>query len=538
MKNYFSRLGRSFIPAVAVMSFFSIVLSVGAALRNPFIVEKIPLLGTTVISDIALILNKMGLVIIDNMAFVFAVSIAFGMTKDRNKKHVAAFSAMIGYLFLLTFSQLSLDMFHLVISPEVSVGDNGMAAISRTMEMKEAMQSYVLGFHVVDMSVVGGIIVGALSGMFTDRYSEVSLPIAFSFYQGNNLPPILTAVACAMIGLLTPFVWPIFGGMIYGAASIVAGMGVIGSFIFGFIERLLIITGLHHVWYSVVHYTAVGGTADICGQTYEGTKAITTAALSCPDFSENLSDITRLWLGQGALPIKLFGIPGALLAIYHTSTNKDRAKAVCIAAAGASIFAGVTEPFEFLFIFLAPPLFLIHAALSGLSFAILDVLNASFLGGTTIFDFFFNGVFQGYKSTWIPELIVGLVMFCAYYGLFKWYIIKFDLQTPGREKFTDEIDEEYEIAAAKMLSQKSDKAEVAAYILENLGGKENIVDFSNCISRLRIEVKDGSLINMEKIDKTPDSLGCVKASDNQVQIIFGMKVGEYTNKFGEVMDNA
>lgn len=538
MKNYFSRLGRSFIPAVAVMSFFSIVLSIGAALRNPFIVEKVPFLATTVVTDFALVLNKMGLVIIDNMPFVFAVSIAFGMTKDRNKKHVAAFSAMIGYLFMLTFSQLGLDMYGMVLSPDVSIGENGMAAIGRTMEMKEAMQNYILGYQVVDMSVVGGILVGTITAYFTDNYSDKSLPIALSFYQGNNLPPILTAIACAGLGLLSPFVWPIFGGMIYGAARIVAGMGVIGSFIFGFVERILIITGLHHVWYSVVHYTAVGGTAEICGQTYEGTKAITTAALSCPGYNENLSDITRLWLGQGALPIKLFGIPGALLAIYHTAGDKNRAKAVCIAAAGASIFAGVTEPFEFMFLFLAPPLFVIHAVLSGLSFAILDIMNASFLGGTTIFDFVFNGIFQGYKSTWIPELVVGIGMFFAYYFIFKTYILKFNIATPGREVFTEEVDEDYEIAAAKMLNQKSDKNEVGRYIIENIGGKDNVVDFSNCISRLRIEVKDGTKINYSLLEKTPDTLGCVRASDTQVQLIFGMKVDEYTKKFGEELDNA
>lgn len=538
MKNYFSRLGRSFIPAVAVMSFFSIVLSIGAALRNPFIVEKVPFLATTVITDFALVLNKMGLVIIDNMPFVFAVSIAFGMTKDRNKKHVAAFSAMIGYLFMLTFSQLGLDMYGMILSPEVSIGENGMAVISRTMEMKEAMQSFVLGYQIVDMSVIGGILVGALAAYFTDNHSDRSLPIALSFYQGNNLPPILTAVACAGIGLLSPFVWPLLGGLIYGAAKVVAGLGVVGSFIFGFVERLLIITGLHHVWYSVVHYTPVGGTAEICGQVYEGTKAITTAALSCPDFSGNLSDVTRLWLGQGALPIKLFGIPGALLAIYHTANDKNRAKAVCIAAAGASIFAGVTEPFEFMFLFLAMPLFLIHAVLSGLSFAILDIVNASFLGGTTVFDFVFNGIFQGYKSTWVPELVVGIGMFFAYYFIFKAYILKFNIATPGREEFTTDVDEDYELAAAKMLNQKSDKNEVARYIIENIGGKDNVADYSNCISRLRIEVKDGSKINYELLEKTPDTLGCVRASDTQVQLIFGMNVDAYTKKFGEELENA
>lgn len=537
MKNYFSRLGRAFIPAVAVMSFFSIVLSIGAVLRNPFILEKLPFLANEIIQSFALLLNESGLVVIENMAIVFACSIAYGMTVTQSKKGIGAFSALIGFLFMLTFNELSLQIFDMVLTPEVITEENTKVVIKQTMEMKEAMQNYILGFHVVDTSVCGGIAVGCIAAAMTNKYHDKTLPLAFSFYQGSHFPPIATAVICGCLGFGTPFVWPIFGGIIYGLATIVASLGAIGSFIFGFVERLLIPTGLHHVWYSVVHYTAVGGSAEICGEVYEGTKAITTAALSCPTYTEDLSEVTRLWLGQGATPIKLFGIPGALLAMYHVADNKSRAKAVCIGAGCASVFAGVTEPFEFMFLFLAPPLFLIHAVLSGLSFMILDLLNASYLGGSTIFDFVFNGILQGNKSTWQPVLMVGIFMFFAYYSIFKWYIIRFNVQTPGRETFTGEVDEEYELSASRLLHQVTPKEEVAKYVLEALGGKSNIVEYSNCISRLRLIVKDGSLVNYEVLEKTPDALGCVKVGSDQYQIIFGVKVSEYASAFEKEYDN-
>lgn len=537
MKNYFSRLGRSFIPAVAVMSFFSIILSFGAVLRNPFIIEKLPFLGGELIQAFALILNESGLVVIENMPFIFAISIAYGMTTNPTKKGIAAFSAVIGFFFMLTFNELCLQIFNQFLTPEVIVEEGTKVAIKQTMEMKESMQNYVLGFHVVDSSVVGGIFVGATAAAVTNKYHNIRLPMAFGFYQGSHFPPILTGILCGVIGFLTPFIWPFLGGFIYGLAGVVAAMGAIGSFLFGFIERLLVPTGLHHVWYSVVHYTPVGGSVEIAGEVYEGTKAITTAALSTPGYTEDLSEVTRLWLGQGATPIKLFGIPGALLAMYHVAHNKTRAKAVCLGAACAAIFAGVTEPFEFMFLFLAPPLFLIHAVLTGLSFMILDLVNASYLGGSTIFDFIFNGILQSEKSTWQPVFVVGVIMFFAYYFIFRWYIVRFDVKTPGREELSEEVDEEYELQATKMMNQNTNRDVVAKYALEALGGKDNIIEYSNCISRLRVIVKNPDIVDFEKLQKTPDSLGCVRAGNDQFQLIFGMKVSEYADAFEEEVIN-
>lgn len=527
LQSYFSMLGRSFLLAVAVMSFFVLLLSLGAVLKNPHFIEAAPFLGSTWIQFIANVLSESGLVVIRFMPLVFAVSIAIGMS-EKGSKELAAFSALVGYLFMITFSGLTMSAFGMVLPPTVAVGDNNLVSIGQTLEMRKAMQTMILGVQTIDTGVLGGVIVGTIAAWATKRYKSQSLPMIFSFYQGKHFPPIATGIIFIFIGIAIPFIWPFIGGGIYNAAELVTGAGVVGSFLFGFIERILIPTGLHHVWYSLAHFTPVGGVKEICGEVFTGTKAITTGALGCGDFSGNLSDITRVWLGQGATPIKVFGIPGALLGIYLAAKNKSRAKVIAISAASASFFAGVTEPFEFLFMFLAPGLFVIHAALTGLSFAILDLVDASYLGGNNIIELFFNGVFQGHKSTWIPVVLVGIAMFFIYLVTFKWYIEKFNVMTPGREPEEDTDDVlQAEIEASKLIRSKTDKNEVAKSLVQYLGGKENIKDYTNCISRLRVFVHDPSLVNKEALKKVPDSLGMSQPSEEEIHIVFGMKVSEY-----------
>lgn len=538
-KVYFSQLGRSFIPAIAVMSFFALLLSIGAVLKNPFIIESLPFLKNGVIQFIALILNQSGLVVITYMPIVFAISIATGLCENKNQKGIAGFSALIGYLFMIVFSNLMMVQMGLTLPPNVNVGANNLVSISQTLEMRTAMQTMVLGVQTIDFGVIGGIVVGSLAAFCTNNYAKVQLPLAISFYQGKNFPPIATGFMCMIVGLLVPIVWPSIGGMIYIAAeSITSFGGAFGSFLFGTIDRLLVPTGLHHIWYSIAHFTPVGGTAEICGEIYTGTKAITTAALGCAEYTESLSHITRLWLGQGASPIKLFGIPGALVGMYLAADNKKRAKAIVISAACASIFAGVTEPFEFMFLFLAPSLFVIHALLSGLSFMILDLVQASFLGGNNIFELIINGVLQGHKSTWIPIVLVGILMFFVYGIIFYFFIKKFNLKTPGRETENADDDEtiQNELIASKMLTQNKDKKEVATYILQCIGGKENIKSFGNCITRLRIVIIDSNKVDDKALNSIPDSMGISRPDSNQIQVIFGLKVDEYANAFEEVVE--
>lgn len=539
LQDYFSALGRSFIPAVAVMSCFALLLSIGAVLKNPHFATDIPLLQSPAVSFIANLLTQTGMVIITYMPLIFCLSIAIGMA-EKGKKEIAALSALIGYIFMLVFSGLMLNTAGMLIKPDVAINAQSNALIiSQTMAMRQAMQSVVLGIQTIDTGVLGGIMIGALSATITNNNSARKLPLIFGFYQGRHLPPILCGLAGLVIGLLVPFIWPWVGGGLYSAASALAKAGIFGSFMFGFIEKLLLPTGLQHVWYSLVHYTRVGGTLEIAGQTYVGTKAITVAALATPDFSENIHQITRLWLGQGDTPGKVFGIPGALLGIWLAAKDRQRVKTVAISAAVAAMFAGVVEPFTFMYMFLAPPLFIIDCTLQGLSFAILDATHTSYLGGSTLIEILFNGVLQGHKSTWIPIVLLGIALFFIYLFTFKWYIEKFNIPTPGREG-NDDTDavKELEIRSSKLLRQNASTDDVAKEILRKLGGKGNIKDINNCISRLRIKIYDPQYIDANGIKTVTDALGVTQPASDEFHIIFGMRVGEYRDAFDRVVESA
>lgn len=530
IQSYFSLLGKSFLLAVSVMSFFALLLSIGAVLKNPHLIKALPFLANQGIQFVANVLNESGLVVIRFMPLIFAVAIAIGLA-PKGDKDISAFSAVVGYCFMISFSALTLKFFNLALEPNVTIDDQNIVVISQTLEMRKAMQGMILGVQTIDTGVLGGIAVGMTAAAVTKRFKNQKLPMIFGFYQGRHFPAIMTGIVCMVAGILVTFIWPIVGNAIYSLASIVvSGTGIIGSFIFGFVERLLIPTGLHHVWYSIVHFTPVGGVLEIGGETFAGTRAITTGALSNPEFNENISHVTRLWLGQGATPIKVFGIPGACLAYYTVAKDKNKAKAVALTAMTASVFAGVTEPFEFLFMFLSPVLFLIHCVLTGISFALLELMRASYLGGNNIIELVVNGVFQGHKSTWIPVVIVGLAMFLAYFMLFRWFIPKYNIPLPGCEQDDEEIEE---TLSEKVQPVKADKEAVARQILIAIGGEQNLKEYTNCISRLRLFVKNPEDVNKELLHKIPESLGVVVASDEEYHIVFGMNV----DAFREALDN-
>nr|WP_318383620.1 PTS transporter subunit EIIC [uncultured Enterobacter sp.] len=523
LQNYFSALGRSFIPAVAVMSCYALLLSIGAVLKNPHFVNQWAVLQYSGVRFLADLLTQTGLVIINYLPLIFCISIAIGMT-DKGKKETAALSALIAYLFMLVFSGLTLKLTGMALKPEIHIDAQNMLAVSPTLQMREAMQSYVLGIQTVDTGVLGGIIVGTLCASITRRNSERTLPLIFGFYQGRHLPPILCGLAGLALGLLIPFVWPWVGRMLTAAATALTGAGIAGSFIFGFVEKLLLPTGLQHVWYSLVHYTPIGGTLEINGQHFVGTKAITMAALATPDFTDNIHHITRLWLGQGDTPGKVFGIPGALVGIYLAAKDRSKVKTVAISAAIAAMFAGVVEPFTFMYLFVAPPLFLIDCTLQGLSFAILDALHVSYLGGSTVLEILFNGIMQGHKSTWIPIVVLGIALFFVYLLTFKWYIETFNVLTPGRET-----------VSASATDAQGPEA-VAREILQKLGGSNNIKTVNNCMTRLRITLHDPDRVDTPGMRTVTDAAGVAHPARHEYQIIFGLRVSHYRQALDRLLN--
>lgn len=308
---------------------------------------------------------------------------------------------------------------------------------------------------------------------------------------------------------------------INGLGSIIHAAGAFGVFLFGFLERLLIPTGLHHVLNSLFRTTPLGG-------VYNGVEGCLNIFLQFVD-KVPLAELKQFtqFLGQGKMPFMMFGLPAAALAIYQTSPaeKKGKVKALMIAGVAASFVSGITEPLEFSFMFVAPALFVFHAVMGGISFMLMSVLGV-IVGNTGggVIDFFIWGVFQP-GSNWYWIVIVGLVFMPIYYFVFKWYLTKKNISI-------DVADEDGDEGGTLTVDEKMQK--IAATIIEGLGGFDNIVTVNNCISRLRVDVKDMSAVNEELLKKT-GSMGFVKPSATHIQVIYGPKVEAIADAVRSVM---
>ena len=297
---------------------------------------------------------------------------------------------------------------------------------------------------------------------------------------------------------------------INGLGSIIHAAGAFGVFLFGFLERLLIPTGLHHVLNSLFRTTPLGG-------VYNGVEGCLNIFLQFVD-QVPLAELKQFtqFLGQGKMPFMMFGLPAAALAISQTSPaeKKGKVKALMIAGVAASFVSGITEPLEFSFMFVAPALFVFHAVMGGISFMLMSVLGV-IVGNTGggVIDFFIWGVFQP-GSNWYWIVVVGLIFAPIYYLVFKWYLTKKNLSVDVAEG-DDEGNSDLTI------DEKMQKT--AATIIEGLGGFDNITAVNNCISRLRVDVKDMSFVNEDLLKKT-GSMGFVKPSNTHIQVIYGPKV--------------
>lgn len=299
--------------------------------------------------------------------------------------------------------------------------------------------------------------------------------------------------------------------------------GLLGVFSFGFLERLLIPTGLHHVLNGIFRTTAIGGVY----QGVEGCLNIFLQFFDSVDISV-MREYTQ-FLGQGKMLFMIFGLPAAAYAIYKTSPGekKNKVKALMIAGVAASIVSGITEPLEFAFMFIAPPLFLFHAVMGGISFMLMSLLQVA-VGNTGggIIDMFIWGVFQP-GSNWYWIIIIGPIYAIIYYNVFKWYF--------NRKHLSIEVAEDDGDKDTNDTASISDKQQaLATKIIEGLGGFDNIITVNNCISRLRVDVKDMSLVNEEELKKT-GSMGIVKPSETHIQVIYGPKVEQVANSVREVL---
>ena len=501
------QFGKSFMLPIAILPAAGLLLGIGGALSNPNTIKAYPILDVDLLQYIFILMSSAGNIVFANLPVLFAIGVAIGLA--RSDKGTAGLAAMLGFLIMNATMNALLTITDNVAAPE---------------ELAKAGQGMVLGIQTVETGVFGGIIVGIMTAMLHNKYNKITLPPFLGFFGGSRFVPIVTSIASIVLGVILFFVWPTIQGWIFNAGGLVNKTGVIGTFIYGFILRMLGPFGLHHIFYLPFWQTALGGTMEINGKIIQGTQNIFFAQLGNADLTHYYSGISRYMSGR--FITMMFGLLGAALAIYHTAKpeKKKVVGGLMLSAALTSFLTGITEPLEFSFLFIAPVLYVIHAIFDGLAFMMADILNITvgqtFSGG--FIDYILFGVLQGNsKTNYLLVIPIGIVWFFLYYVTFRFLITKFNFKTPGRED-----------SEAVQTVEASERAET---IIKGLGGKENIDTVDCCATRLRVTINDEHLFN-EDLIKTTESRGIVKKGTG-IQIIYGPHVTTIKNEVEEALEN-
>ena len=497
--EFFQSLGKTFMLPVALLSALGIILGLGSALSSPQLMAMIPLLKQPLINGVFRFMATIGSFGFQNLPAMFAIAIPLGLS--RYEKGVAAFAGFVGFYIML-------------LAANFMLAERGILAHDNLVA---AGQGVILGVQSVDMGVLGGIISGIIVYKLHSRFYAVKLIDALSFFSGARFVPIITTFTMALVGLLLPFIWPPISHAINKFGELLAASGVFAPFLFGTGERLLLPFGLHHILVALIRFTPAGGEMVVNHHLVSGALNIFYAQLADPN-TKQFSESATQFLSQGKMPTFMFGLPGAALAMYRCANfdNRKLIKGVLISGVIACVVAGITEPLEFLFLFVAPPLYLIHAIFTGLGFLVMSLLQVT-IGNTdgNIIDFLIFGVLQGTKTHWYLVPLVGVVWFFLYYFTFKFMINKFNYATPGREDSN---------LAAGNTGVELTPDEKAPLILAALGGRDNILSVDNCITRLRVILKNSALVDQDTLKNQTRALGVMVLDKQNVQVIYGVQV--------------
>lgn len=483
--GYLQKVGRALMVPVATLPAAAILMGVG------YWIDPVGWGGD---NALAAFFIKSGSAIIDNMSVLFAIGVAYGMSKD--KDGAAALTGFVGFLVLTT-----------LCSP---------AAVS--MIQKIPADQVPAAFGKISNQFVG-ILVGIISAELYNRFSSVELPKALSFFSGRRLVPILTSFVMIFVAFILMYIWPVIFDGLVNFGEHIQKLGSVGAGVYAFFNRLLIPVGLHHALNSVFWFD-VAGINDIPNflggaQSIEAGKAVV--------------GITGRYQA-GFFPIMMFGLPGAALAIYHCARPENKAKVLGIMMAGAfaAFFTGITEPLEFSFMFVAPVLYVIHAVLTGISVFIAASMQwiAGFGFSAGLVDMVLSSR-NPLATHWWMLIPQGLVFFAIYYVVFRFTITKFNLMTPGRELAVagSEADgQDVNVSGG----QEQDVSGLARQYIAAVGGSDNLTGIDACITRLRLNVKDSSLVN-EALAKRLGASGVIRLNKTSVQIIVGFVAEKIAN---------
>ncbi|CRX85662.1 N-acetylglucosamine-specific PTS transporter subunit IIBC [Yersinia enterocolitica] len=480
--SYLQKVGRALMVPVATLPAAAILMGVG------YWIDPVSWGGD---NALAALFIKSGAAIIDNMSVLFAIGVAYGMSKD--KDGAAALTGFVGFLVLTT-----------LCSP---------AAVS--MIQKIPVDQVPAAFGKINNQFVG-ILVGIISAELYNRFSGVELPKALSFFSGRRLVPILTSFLMIVVAFILMYVWPLIYNALVTFGEYIKDMGSVGAGIYAFFNRLLIPVGLHHALNSVFWFD-VAGINDI-PNFLGGQQSI--------DSGKAVVGITGRYQA-GFFPIMMFGLPGAALAIYHCARPENRAKVAGIMLGGAfaAFFTGITEPLEFSFMFVAPVLYFIHAVLTGISVFIAASMHwiAGFGFSAGLVDMVLSSR-NPLATHWYMLIPQGLVFFAIYYVVFRFTIKKFNLLTPGRELAVEGSEEDgYDVNVDKTPEvNESEINGLARRYIGAIGGSDNLTGIDACITRLRLNVKDSALVN-DGVAKRLGASGVIRLNKQSVQVIVGTR---------------
>ncbi|MGO2468420.1 MAG: N-acetylglucosamine-specific PTS transporter subunit IIBC [Microbacterium gubbeenense] len=469
--KFLQNLGKSLMMPIAVMPVAAILYGIGNWISNTA--------GDNIVS---VFLQGAGSAVIDNLAVLFAIGVAFGMA--RKSDGVAALAGLVSWLVVTV-----------LLAPEAVAGYYGGIEVTDVDPAFGRVQNAFVG-----------IICGLVGAFSYNRFHDTKLPDWLAFFSGKRAVAIVSAGASIVLSVVLFFVWPFVFGALVAFGEWIVGFGPIGAGIYGFLNRLLIPTGLHHALNSVFWFD-VAGINDI------------------PNFlagadGDGVLGVTGMYT-SGFFPIMMFGLPGAALAMYVTarSTRKKAAAGILFSAAFASFFVGITEPLEFSFMFLAPALYGLHALFTGISMAITALLPArmgfGFSAGAIDMGLGWNNPLA--QNPWLL-LLLGIAWFVIYFLVFTFVIKKWQLKTIGREDDEDLADD-----APVGQSVDAKYAATANRFLAALGGSANITSLDNCATRLRMEINDVSKVDDSAL-KRAGAAGTMKPGGKSVQVIYGLNV--------------
>jgi len=493
MLGYLQKVGRALMVPVATLPAAAILMGVGYWIDPD---------SWGAGNALAALLIKSGAAIIENMSVLFAIGVAYGMSKD--KDGAAALTGFVGFLVVTT-----------LCSP---------AAVA--MIQKMPVDQVPVAFGKINNQFVG-ILVGILSAEVYNRFSHVELPKALSFFSGRRLVPILVSFLMIFVAFILMYIWPVIFNGLVGFGEHIQKLGSAGAGIYAFFNRLLIPVGLHHALNSVFWFD-VAGINDI--------PKFLGGAQSLADGSATVGITGRYQ--AGFFPIMMFGLPGAALAIYHCARPENRVKvgSIMLAAAFAAFFTGITEPLEFSFMFVAPVLYLIHAVLTGISVFIAASMHwiAGFGFSAGLVDMVLS-TRNPLATHWYMLIPQGLVFFVIYYVVFRFTIKKFNLMTPGRELAVagDESDG-YDVNVDKTDNGETATESLARRYIGAVGGSSNLTSIDACITRLRLNVNDSAQVN-EGVAKRLGASGVIRLNKQSVQIIVGTQAESIASAMKKVL---